>query len=154
MLSGKTLYGTTHNGCSSGYGTMFAINTDGTGFTTLHNFAGAPKDGANPYAGLLLSGTTLFGTSWVGGTYNEGTVFSLSYPAPQLAVTPAGTSVKLTWPSAVAGFSYSACTLQCTTNLGSPATWCAISCTNDVVNGQNTVTNPIIGSQMFFRLCQ
>jgi len=70
-------------------------------------------------------------------------------PSPQLTITPAGTSVNLTWPSALAGFSYSGCTLQCAPNLGSTAVWCAVSCTNAVVNGQNIVTNPITGSQCF-----
>jgi len=38
ILSGTTLYGTASQGGSSGYGTVFAVNTDGTGFTTLHTF--------------------------------------------------------------------------------------------------------------------
>ena len=32
------LYGTAHQGGSSGYGTVFKLNTDGTGFTVLKNF--------------------------------------------------------------------------------------------------------------------
>src|SRR5258707_3059860 len=36
--SGNILYGTTAYGGSSGNGTVFAVNTDGTGFTNLHNF--------------------------------------------------------------------------------------------------------------------
>ena len=153
ILSGNTLYGTTWLGGSSGHGTVFAMNTDGTEFTTLHNFTGG-QDGANPQAALILSGNTLYGMARYGGTYNDGTVFSLSYPAPQLTIMPSGTNVNLKWPSGVAGFSYSGCTLQCTTNLGPSAVWSAVSCTNVIVNGQNTVTNPIIGSQMFFRLSQ
>ena len=46
---------------------MFAVNTDGTGFTNLHNFTGG-SDGANPYAGLILSGNTLYGTADYGGS--------------------------------------------------------------------------------------
>ena len=38
ILSGNTLYGTAISGGSSGNGTVFAVNTDGTGFTTLHSF--------------------------------------------------------------------------------------------------------------------
>ena len=38
ILSGNTLYGTTIDGGSSGNGTVFAVNTDGTGFTNLHSF--------------------------------------------------------------------------------------------------------------------
>ena len=68
ILSGNTLYGTAVYGGSSGDGTVFAVNTDGTGFTTLHNFTATvygQRDGAFPYAGLILSGNTLYGTaSW------------------------------------------------------------------------------------------
>ena len=38
ILSGNTLYGTASDGGSSGNGTVFAVNTDGTGFTNLHSF--------------------------------------------------------------------------------------------------------------------
>ena len=60
------------SGGSSGNGTVFAVNTDGTGFTNLHSFTAAStnglipstnSDGANPEAGLILSGNTLYGTA-------------------------------------------------------------------------------------------
>jgi len=38
ILSSDTLYGTTVSGGNWGSGTVFAINSDGTGFTNLHNF--------------------------------------------------------------------------------------------------------------------
>ena len=88
ILAGNTLYGTTFEGGSSGYGTVFAINTNGTGFSMLHSFAGAPNEGAKPEAGLTLLGTTLFGTTESGGTIGYGTVFSLTLPValPQLPI--------------------------------------------------------------------
>src|ERR1035437_9136072 len=46
-------------------------------FTTLHTFTGG-SDGANPYAGLILSGNTLYGTAYSGGSGNAGTVFALN----------------------------------------------------------------------------
>src|SRR6266404_4607109 len=58
FLSGNTLYGTAVEGGSGGSGTVFAIKTDGTGFTNLHSFTGS-GDGLHPYAGLILSGDTL-----------------------------------------------------------------------------------------------
>jgi len=76
-LSGSRLYGTTKDGGSGTSGTVFAINTDGTGFTNLHNFTGG-YDGANPYGGLILSGTTLYGTTRGGGTHGNGTVFAMN----------------------------------------------------------------------------
>ena len=52
------------------------MNTDGTGFTMLKSFTGG--DGASPYAGLLLSGSTLYGTTYSGGSSNRGTVFKVN----------------------------------------------------------------------------
>lgn len=39
ILSGNTLYGATWHGGSGGNGTVFALQTDGTAFRTLHVFA-------------------------------------------------------------------------------------------------------------------
>src|ERR1035437_2624021 len=68
ILSGNTLYGTAYQGGSSGAGTVFAVSTDGMGFTNLHSFAGYSSDGAYPLAGLILSGNTLYGTTFNGGS--------------------------------------------------------------------------------------
>ena len=77
VLSGNTLYGTAANGGSGGYGTVFSINTDGTGFANLHSFT-FYEDGAFPEAGLILSGSTLFGTADVGGSSGYGTIFAVN----------------------------------------------------------------------------
>jgi uncharacterized repeat protein (TIGR03803 family) len=77
VLSGGTLYGTTRGGGAYGLGTVFAVNTDGTGFTNLCSFQGW-SDGANPQAGLVLSGSTLYGTATGGGTYGNGTVYAIN----------------------------------------------------------------------------
>jgi uncharacterized repeat protein (TIGR03803 family) len=75
-------YGTTSQGgiigsCSNyGCGTVFKITPTGT-LTTLHSFDG--MDGANPQAGLMqATNGNLYGTTTGGGTYDVGTVFSLS----------------------------------------------------------------------------
>jgi len=84
ILSGSTLYGTTYGGGISGYGTVFAVNTDGTGFTNLHRFTATSgnlstnSDGANPFAGLIVSGNTLYGTAEYGGSAGNGTVFKVN----------------------------------------------------------------------------
>jgi uncharacterized repeat protein (TIGR03803 family) len=159
ILSGNTLYGTAGYGGSSGDGTVFAVHTDGTGFTNLYSFTARSgpypstnSDGANPEAGLILSGNTLYGTAFQGGIGNNGTVFSLSLgsvSAPQLTIIRSGADVVLTWPTDAAGFA-----LQSTTNLVSPAVWITNSPAPVVVNGQNIVTNPVSGIQKFFRLSQ
>src|SRR5438552_12989537 len=74
-LSSNTLYGTAYGG-SSGNGTVFRVNTDGTGFTNVHSFTGS--DGADLYGGLVLSGNTLYGTASQGGSSGNGTVFRVN----------------------------------------------------------------------------
>ena len=87
ILSGNTLYGTASNGGTNGYGTVFAINIDETGFTTLHSFSAGQynsfdimtnSDGANPYAGLILSDNNLYGTTRYGGIAGNGAIFVLN----------------------------------------------------------------------------
>src|SRR5665213_2543528 len=153
ILSGNTLYGTAVGGGSLGYGTVFALNNNGTGFTNLHSFTGS-GGGVHPEGGLILSGNTLYGTTELGGYNDNGTVFSLSLgsvsaSAPTLTIVPSGTNVVLTWPTNAAGF-----TLQSTTNLVSPVVWSTVSPGPIVVNGQNTVTNAVSGTQKFYRLSQ
>ncbi len=77
VLSGNTLYGTASGGGTSGCGTIFAVNTNGAGFTTLYDFTDS-SDGANPQAGLILSGNTLYGTAEIGGSSDWGTVFAVN----------------------------------------------------------------------------
>jgi len=77
VLSGNLLYGTAASGGANGYGTIFSINTDGTGFTVLHSFTGA-SDGSIPNADLVLCGGTLYGL--VGSGTNRdgyGSIFSM-----------------------------------------------------------------------------
>jgi uncharacterized repeat protein (TIGR03803 family) len=157
LLTGNTLYGTAAGGGISGSGTVFALHIDGSGFTNLYTFsatAGSPgrnNDGANPHGKLLLTGDTLFGTTAGGGTSGNGTVFSInlsSASSPQLTITPAGANVVLSWPTNFTGF-----TLQSTTHLSSPG-WTTTFPAPVVVNGQYMVTNPISGTQQFYRLAQ
>jgi len=49
--SGK-LYGMTWAGGDSNCGTVFSLDTDGSNFTLLHEFAGGSDDGENPHASL------------------------------------------------------------------------------------------------------
>jgi uncharacterized repeat protein (TIGR03803 family) len=160
ILSGNTLYGTGSSGGTWGNGTVFQVNTDGIGFETLYSFTartgssppfgfGTNSDGANPDAGLILSGNTLYGTASDGGTLDWGTVFSLSLPLPQLAISQSGTNMVLKWPASFSGF-----TVQSTTSLVSPVIWTPVARSPVAIKGQNTVTTPISGTQQFYRLIQ
>ena len=76
-ISGNTLYGTTTLGGGFTNGTVFKINTDGTGYTVLRIFTNLP-DGQYPSSSLTLSGSTLYGTTSLGGTNGYGTVFKIN----------------------------------------------------------------------------
>ena len=83
LLSGNMFYGTATSGGRGADGTVFAMTTEGTGFTNLHSFTAVSgpfpatnSDGSGPYSALILSGDTLYGTTLYGGTYNKGTIFA------------------------------------------------------------------------------
>lgn len=84
VLAGNRLYGTTTTGGNSANGTLFALNTDGTAFSVLHHFSGMTEspgtnsDGANPYAAVVLSGDTLYGSALNGGPFAYGTIFAVN----------------------------------------------------------------------------
>ena len=111
ILSGGWLYGTTESGGNAGSGTIFAVSPDGSSFTNLYNFS-APDpvartnfDGANPYAGLALSGSTLYATTCNGGSTGGGALFAwslLAASAPvQFQASP--TNGAAPWPVQFAG---------------------------------------------------
>ena len=76
-LLGSTLYGTTSFGGSYDGGTIFQINTDGSGFQLLHSFD-SQSDGDAPCGSLTLSGSTLYGMTSSGGPYAFGTIFQIN----------------------------------------------------------------------------
>ena len=78
VLSGGVLYGTAENGGAYGHGTAFRVNTNGSGFTNLHSFAGSSVEGSDPQGGLVLAGNTLYGTTYDGGSQAYGTVFAVN----------------------------------------------------------------------------
>lgn len=80
------LYGTTYEGGTAGYGTVFSLTpptSPGGAWTEtiLHSFAGG-SDGANPEASVVIGRHgVLYGTTYGGGVSDEGTIFSLTPPA-------------------------------------------------------------------------
>ena len=123
LLFSNVLIGTASEGGDTslndgGHGTIFGLNTNGTGFTVLHTFSAGNvgydlwgdtiltnSEGANPDAGLIAVGNTLYGTARQGGSGGNGTVFSLSFvPAPNiLGVTLSGTNLVITGTNALPG---------------------------------------------------
>lgn len=77
-LNGSVLYGTTFNGGMYGRGSVFSINTNGTGYSVIYSFSNAP-DGAFPVGKLLVVSNVIYGTSSSGGSLAYwGTIFKLS----------------------------------------------------------------------------
>lgn len=93
LLSGAQLYGTTSIGGQGAFptlgGTVFKLNTDGSGFTLLKDFSlKSGQEGNRPCGGLILSGSTLFGTTYNGGVVNpqRGTLFRMNTDGSNYAV--------------------------------------------------------------------
>jgi uncharacterized repeat protein (TIGR03803 family) len=74
-LSGNVLYGVTSQGGANDVGCLFAINTNGSGYSDLVNFGGSNNTGDSPVGTLTLSGNILYGVTKYGGTGN-GNVFA------------------------------------------------------------------------------
>jgi len=79
----NVLVGLSSNGGPAGRGTAFSINTNGTNFSVIKGF----EDwGTLPNSGLLKGDDgNFYGTTSRGGTYNAGTVFSMT-PAGQISI--------------------------------------------------------------------
>jgi uncharacterized repeat protein (TIGR03803 family) len=77
---GGNLYGTSQLGGANGHGNVFELAADGKE-TVLYSFCprGSCSDGAGPIAGLVEDGNgNLYGTTSLGGSAGDGTVFELS----------------------------------------------------------------------------
>ena len=72
------LYGSTAVGGSAGHGTLFKINTNGSGYLVIHAFTGNP-DGAETYSKIRESTNgVLYGVTGFGGINGGGTVYRLN----------------------------------------------------------------------------
>lgn len=109
LLSNK-LYGTTFAGGFGGRGTIFSLQTNGSGFTVLHHFTAtdpvtaANTDGASPCASLMLSSNVLYGTASAGGAGAAGTVFSLNLANQQFTTIRSFAALSLSGTNADGAF--------------------------------------------------
>ena len=60
-----------------GMGTVFVINTDGSGYARLPNFGGTKHDGVKPIDNVILLNGTLYSMTTEGGDSDQGTIFSV-----------------------------------------------------------------------------
>ncbi len=103
---GSSLYGTADDGgTNSSFGTVFAVNTNGSDFRLLYTFGAIINSayinvgGAGAVGGLVVSGNTVYGTTVNGGEDSEGNVYSLNLGVP-LAAQVSGGNLVLTWSNA------------------------------------------------------
>lgn len=76
-LSGSTLFGMTREGGHQNQGSIFQVNTDGSGYALLHKFSGG-DEGRNPVGSLTLGSSTLYGvTQQIIGDGEPSTVFRI-----------------------------------------------------------------------------
>jgi uncharacterized repeat protein (TIGR03803 family) len=73
-------YGTAFAGGTNDAGTIFRLNSDGSGYTVLRHFAGTNGDGNGPVVLLEGSDGSLYGATQSGGTgfCSGGTIFKLN----------------------------------------------------------------------------
>jgi uncharacterized repeat protein (TIGR03803 family) len=71
----------TQLGGNGGFGNIFQVGVDGSGYQDLFDFTN-PSDGGEPTGDLTLSGGTLFGMATNFGANGFGTVFALPLPSP------------------------------------------------------------------------
>lgn len=151
FASGNTLYGTAPGGGVTTNGTVFVMNTDGSGFKVLYNFShtltGTNADGAVPVS-VMLSSNTLYGVAHSGGSGGSGALFSLFVPPP-LIIGFAGGNAILAWPTNADGF-----TLQAANDLSAVPAWSPVNGTPINTNGQYVFTNSPSVGQMFYRLAR
>lgn len=136
ILSGNRLYGTASGGGSGGQGTVYQLNTDGSGFRVLHSFGYV--DGSNPEP-LALSNGTLYGGTWYGfrgSSLGNGTVFAIVLQ-PTLYINIITNRAVLTWSDA----SFS---LYTSTNVSGTYT--------NIIGAHSPYTNLVNSPQRFFRL--
>src|SRR5438477_373196 len=73
-LSGNVFYGFANT--KSNFGSVYSINTDGSGYKDLFDFNG--PTGGYPQGSLTLLGNILFGMTTAGGASNNGCIFSIN----------------------------------------------------------------------------
>lgn len=73
---GHNFYGMTESGAANGSGDIFRIDTNGSNYTDLFDFNGT-SNGEAPFSTLLLCRNKFYGMTLLGGTKNDGVIFSV-----------------------------------------------------------------------------
>ena len=138
-------YGTTFlGGNGDGSGTVYKVTTNGV-ITYLAGFA--TTNGAYPEAGLTLGNDgNIYGTTYYGGNFDDGTVFKITLPSAPVLRNPA--VANRLFSATVIGQAAPTIQIQYATNL--PPAWFVL--TNLVfTTGTNQFTDPATNSRRFYR---
>jgi uncharacterized repeat protein (TIGR03803 family) len=76
IIERNTMYGLTTSGGSYTGGVLYRVDTNGTGYTVLHNFDYA--SGCSPKGSLMMLGDTLYGITTAGNTKENGSIFRIN----------------------------------------------------------------------------
>jgi hypothetical protein len=123
------------------YGTVFAINTNGSNFRVVYQFVDIPGvnyinlGGVGPEGGVILANNTLYGTTYSGAGY-DGNIYSLNLGIP-LGAQSSGGQLVLNWTNV-------AFSLQAAPGLTGTFT--------NLPNATSPYTNVPAAGQQFFRL--
>jgi uncharacterized repeat protein (TIGR02543 family) len=92
LAHGGKIYGVTDGGGSTGGGVLFRVNPDGSDYRIVHSFGTLTDDGTRPASGPAVVGTSLFGTTNLGGGSNRGTIYKFDLGTPPVVF---GTTVNV-----------------------------------------------------------
>ena len=95
---GVFLYGITSTGGSGGFGTIFKIRPDGTGYRRIHDLSSV-LEGYHPAGSLISDGTFLYGMAVYGGTGGFGTIFKLKPDGTEFSVIFSFDGTDGEWPN-------------------------------------------------------
>jgi uncharacterized repeat protein (TIGR03803 family) len=88
---GNIFYGMTSIGGVAGNGCIFQYDPDHDGLSRLKDFNGT-ADGNSPYNDVIVSGGTLYGMTYYGGSYDDGVIF-------KYILKPSDQASQITFPS-------------------------------------------------------
>jgi uncharacterized repeat protein (TIGR03803 family) len=146
-----SLYGTTWGGGAYDMGVIFRVTTTGvlTALYSFHAYFALPRDGGQPYAGLVQGADGYFyGTTHGAGAYGGGTFFRFSIPPTLQMAVRTNKTMAFNWNSVIDG-QYQ---LQYVTNLNS-TDWINLGSTITATNSTvNTSDFGLSDSQRFYRL--
>jgi uncharacterized repeat protein (TIGR03803 family) len=80
VTDGTNLFGMAASGSGNfnDLGTIFCMDTNGGNYRTLHVFDTSVNNGNSPQGSLIISGGTLYGMTWMGGSLNSGVIFAMN----------------------------------------------------------------------------